>query len=185
MQTSKKPLKSCYFIVLTIFIFIGFSSLSVLAEKIPSNFYQQLHEFHGHTCGGSLMGARLGLAARNALDKMGGSRKYKAKYFDLSCPVDGIQMAAGSTYGNRRLTVIDQNEHRLVLIDVKEGRKVEAKLTPIAIEKAKHSRELSKKARNLPADSNERSSLEKEIDSIYEWLRSAEEQAVVITRLLN
>lgn len=131
------------------------------------------------------MGARLGLAALGALDAEGGSGKYQAEYFDHSCPVDGIQMAAGTTYGNRRITVVDQNEHRLILKDSKTGKTAEAKLTPLALEKARRTRALSQQARNLQSGSKERAALEAEIESIFEWLRSVEEHEVVNVRLFD
>ena len=56
-----------------------------------------LHKFHGHTCPGSLMGLRLGLAAKEALNAEG---RMKAETFVLACPVDGIQV------GQEQLMVI-------------------------------------------------------------------------------
>lgn len=72
-----------------------------------AGFYEFLHRFHGHTCAGSLMGARLGFAAKAALAAAGGEGKFKAKVYLLACPVDGVQAAAGTTYGNRALEVED------------------------------------------------------------------------------
>ena len=175
--------KNCRPVVAATILLLCLCSFPALAVESTSSFYKQLHEFHGHTCGGSLMGARLGLAARGALDAEGGSRKYQAEYFDHSCPVDGIQMAAGTTYGNRRITVVDQDEHRLILTDTKTGRMAEAKLTPLALEKASRTRELSKQARKLRSGSKERVALETEIESIFDWLRSAEEHEVVSVHL--
>ncbi|CAG1001339.1 partial formylmethanofuran dehydrogenase subunit E, partial [Anaerolineae bacterium] len=99
--------------------------------------YDFLARFHGHTCAGSLMGARLGLAAKVALKEAGGEGKLKARYFDHSCPVDGIQVAAGTTLGNKAMEVVNKNEHRLLLTAEKNGRQVEARLTRLAEEKAK------------------------------------------------
>jgi formylmethanofuran dehydrogenase subunit E len=62
--------------------------------------YTFLERFHGHTCAGSLMGLRLGVAAKEALKENG---KLKAKCFVLARPVDGIQVGAGTTYGNKAL----------------------------------------------------------------------------------
>ena len=91
--------------------------------------YSQLETFHGHVCAGSIFGARLGLAAREALKEAGGTGKFTARYYDLSCPVDGIQVAAGTTYGNKALTVQDRDEHRLLLTAAGNKRVVEARLT--------------------------------------------------------
>lgn len=147
--------------------------------------YDFLHRFHGHTCAGSLMGARLGLAAKAALQGAGGEGKLKARYFDHSCPVDGIQVAAGTTLGNKAMEVVDKNEHRLILTAEKNGRQVEARLTKAAEEKAKPTRDLSKKARALPAGSPERQRLEKEIEEVYTWLRTAPDAEVVTVRVVK
>ncbi len=155
------------------------NSTEALEKHPTSDLYERLEEFHGHTCGGSLMGARLGLAARADLDARGGSGKYKAEYFAHSCPVDGIQLTAGTTYGNRALTVHDRNDHRLVLTDMTSDLKVEVTLTEESLAKGKQSRALAQKIRELPAGSSDRILLEKEIEKIYHWFRSAEEKEVV------
>ena len=147
--------------------------------------YDFLARFHGHTCAGSLMGARLGLAAKAALKAAGGEGKLKARYFDHSCPVDGIQVTAGTTLGNKAMEVVDKNEHRLLLTAEKNGRQVEARLTRLAEEKAKPTRDLSKKARALPAGSPERQRLEKEIEEVYAWLRTAPDAEVVTVRVVK
>lgn len=147
--------------------------------------YEVLERFHGHVCGGSLMGARLGLAARAALEQSGSKGKFKARYFSLACPADGIQVAAGTTYGNRAIEVEDRDEQRLLLSDEKSGREVEVRLTTTAAEKAGASRDLTKKAKSLPADSPERVRLEREVEGIFTWLRTAPEAAVVTVRFVR
>lgn len=158
----------------------GSSARAAEATGEPSpDLYAALARFHGHTCAGSLMGARLGLAARAALERAGAGGKLKAQYFSHSCPVDGIQVAAGTTYGNGAIAVQDRDEHRLVLSDEAGGRKVEARVTARAMEKARTSRALAKKARALPAGSPERARLEQEVEAIFAWLRTAPEAEVV------
>ncbi len=95
----------------------GSESISWGSEKASetTDLYEVLERFHGHVCGGSLMGARLGLAARAALELSMSKGKFKARYFSLACPVDGIQVAAGTTYGNRAIEVEDRDEQRLLL----------------------------------------------------------------------
>jgi formylmethanofuran dehydrogenase subunit E len=80
---------------------------AVAGDTPPSEAYALLETFHGHVCGGSLFGARLGGAAREALRATGGKGKLKAHYFDRSCPVDGIQVFAGTTTGNGAFAVTD------------------------------------------------------------------------------
>lgn len=152
-----------------------------IAGDIPPSeaAYALLEKFHGHVCGGSLFGARLGGAAREALRASGGKGKLKAHYFDLSCPVDGIQVFAGTTTGNGALAVTDRDEHRLILTAEENNRQVEAVLTAKASALALRSKELGKKARKLPEGSDERLVLEREIEEIYDWLRTAPTEEVV------
>ena len=139
----------------------------------------QLEEFHGHVCGGSLFGARLGLAAKEAIRATGAQGKLKAQYFDISCPVDGIQVFAGTTCGNAALTVVDQDEHRLVLSAKESKHYVEATLTTKALEKGRKSRELRKQSRKLPENSAQRQALEQEIKAIFAWLSTAPTEEIV------
>ena len=138
--------------------------------------YDLLEKMHGHTCAGSLMGARLAIAAREAI---GADSKFTATYFDLSCPVDGIQVFAGTTLGNKALTVEDRDEHRLVLTDKTSGKKVETKLTPKAQEMGKNYRALSQKLRSFPKDSAQRNEIEQEIKVVFEWYKTAPQEKVV------
>lgn len=147
--------------------------------------YSQLEAFHGHVCAGSIFGVRLGLAAKEALKTAGGTGKFTARYYDLSCPVDGIQMAAGTTYGNAALAVEDRDEHRLVLTAAGNKRQVEARLTAKAEELGLRSRDLGKKAKALPAAAPERLQFEREIEEIYTWLRTAPTGEVVVVTTLN
>ena len=147
--------------------------------------YSQLEVFHGHVCAGSLFGARLGVAAKEALKAAGGTGKFTARYYDLSCPLDGIQMGAGTTYGNKALTVQDRDEHRLVLTAEGNKRAVQARLTKKAEEMGLKSRDLGKKAKALPVGSPERAQLEREIDDVYTWLKTAQAEDVVIITTLD
>lgn len=152
---------------------------AIAGSTVPSPLFNQLEQFHGHVCAGSLFGARMGVAAREALRDAGGEGRLKARYYDLSCPLDGIQVGAGTTYGNAALTVEDRDEHRLVLTADGNKRQVEARLTRKAEELGLRSRELGKRARALPPDSAERKRLEQEIGEIFAWLRTAPTSEVV------
>jgi formylmethanofuran dehydrogenase subunit E len=144
--------------------------------------YSFLEKFHGHTCPGSLMGLRLGLAAKEALKAKG---KMKAKCFVLACPVDGIQVGAGTTYGNKALEVEDRNELYMILTDVENGRQVEAHLTKKAEEMGNNFRDISGKVRTYSAGSPEKLQLEKERDAILDWFRTAQDSEVVSIRTLG
>lgn len=148
-------------------------------EAVPPALFSQLATFHGHVCAGSLFGARLGLAAKEALKEAGGTGKVTAIYYSRSCPVDGIQIAAGTTCGNKTLVVHDKNEHRLVLTATGNKRTVEARLTGKAEELGLKSRDLVKTAKGFPTGSPERVRVEREIEEIYGWLQTAPAGEVV------
>lgn len=179
--------------ILPCILFAGAMSLAVSMDQAeaassPSPdpaIYESLQNFHGHACAGSIFGARLGLAAKQALKEAGGTGKFSAKYYDLSCPVDGIQLTTGSTYGNKKLVVDDRDEHRLVLTASGNKRQVEARLTKKAENLGKKSLELNKKAASLLFSSPERLQLEREIDEIYTWLKAAPDADVVVIKALN
>ncbi|MBN1831653.1 MAG: formylmethanofuran dehydrogenase subunit E family protein [Deltaproteobacteria bacterium] len=119
-----------------------------------------LERFHGHTCPGSLMGLRLGLAAKEALNAQG---RITAKTLMLACSVDGIQVATGATIGNRALTLEDRGEMALILTDVQTDKQVEARLTQEAMNRAKIFRELSGNARTMDDGSPEQVNIKKKL----------------------
>jgi formylmethanofuran dehydrogenase subunit E len=155
------------------------------AASSDTAIYDSLEKFHGHVCAGSIFGARLGLAAKEALKSAGGTGKFKARYYDLSCPVDGIQLAAGTTYGNAALAVEDRNEHRLILTADGNKRQVEARLTKKAEELGIRSRGLVKKARSLPEGSLERKRVEQEAEEIFAWLRTAPASEIATVSIIS
>ena len=167
------------------------SANSVFAEvadktAIPSPaLYNQLEAFHGHVCAGSILGARLGLAAKESLKAEGGKGKFSAQYYKLSCPVDGIQVAAGTTYGSKALSVQDRDEHRLVLTAEENKFSVEAKLTKRAEEMGLKSRDLKKQAKELSSNAPERLQIEREVEEINSWLKNAPTEEVVVVSPLK
>ena len=162
------------------------SAMAATSNSRPeSALYSQLENFHGHVCAGSIFGARLGLAAKEALKAAGGTGKFTARYYDLSCPVDGIQVTAGTTYGNMALNVQDRDEHRLVLTAAGNKHSVEARLTKKAEEMGLKSRDLGNKVKGLPANAPEKAALEREVEEIYTWLKSAPADEVVSVAMLN
>ena len=164
---------------------ISYSNALAASETKPSPaMFTQLEAFHGHVCAGSIFGARIGLTAKEALKKAGGTGKFTAKYYDLSCPVDGIQVGAGTTYGNAALTIDDRDEHRLVLTAEGNKLRVEASLTSKAEELGLKSRDLGKRAKGLPVDTPERLRLEREIADIFSWLKTAPDEEVVVVTIL-
>ncbi|MBI5657779.1 MAG: hypothetical protein HZC44_13540 [Geobacter sp.] len=100
----------------------------------------------------------------------------------MNCAVDGIQVAAGTTIGNRSLEVIDKKDNRLELADKDGKHAVEARLTKLAAEKSKTSLELKKQMKALPADSERMQQLQKELEAISIWFRTAAAADVVTVR---
>lgn len=165
-----------YMAVLLLCVSISIFTFSAVLAGPDSDFYDSLEKFHGDACAGSIFGARLGFAA---VDALGDHGKLKAQYFDLSCPVDGIQLSTGATYGNRKLEVLDQDDHRLVLTDTDSGKKIEARLTEQALEQGKKIREISAKLRSIDAESDEAAALKKNKESALDWLKTAPDSLVV------
>ena len=176
-------IRICMLLLLMLSVGTGITRGNASADVLDPGFTESLEKFHGHTCAGSLVGARLGHAARSALKAAGGEGTLRAKYFDHSCPVDGIQVSAGTTYGNRTIEVEDRDEQRLLLTAEKNGRQAEARLTKAAEETGNLSRELSKKARGFPIGTPERLRLEKEVEEIFAWFRTAPDADVVLVRM--
>jgi formylmethanofuran dehydrogenase subunit E len=186
-------MKTKYCRILPCVAFAGVMSLAISyssahaanGAKPEPALFSQLEVFHGHVCAGSIFGARIGLAAKEALKRAGGTGKFTSRYYDLSCPVDGVQFGAGTTYGNAALSIEDRDEHRLVLTAEGNKLKVEARLTRNAEELGLKSRDLGKMAKTLPAGSLERVQLEREIEEIFSWLKTAPEQEVVVVTPLS
>lgn len=176
---------SCFLMLLLLTAGVASYPDTASASTMGPALFERLEKFHGHTCAGSLMGARLGLAAKAALKAAGGEGKLKARYYNLSCPVDGVQIAAGTTFGNCAIEVENKGEQRLTLTAEKNGKQVEARLTKQAEEKGALSRELSKKARKLPAGSSERQRLEAEVEAIVSWFRTATERDIVVIQVVK
>ena len=176
----------CTVFLLTVAVVLSSDSVKLAgAADLDASLYASLDKLHGHTCAGSIIGARIGLAAKAVMKHAGGEGRLKSRYFDHSCAVDGIQVAAGTTYGNRDLEVEDRNEHRLLLSAETNHRQVEARLTKLAESKAKTSLDLKRRSRVLPSGSAERQRMEKEIEKILDWFRLAPEADVVTVKILR
>jgi formylmethanofuran dehydrogenase subunit E len=186
-------MKTKYCRILPCVAFAGVMSLVISCSnanaatgvKPDSALFSQLEAFHGHVCAGSIFGARIGLAAKESLKKAGGTGKFTSRYYDLSCPVDGVQFGAETTYGNAAQSVEDRDEHRLVLTAEGNKLKVEAWLTRKAEELGLKSRDLGERAKALPSGSPELHQLERKIEEIFSWLKTAPEQDVVVVSLLS
>lgn len=173
---------------LTIFLYLmgqGQIAWGGDASCQESDVYQQAEQFHGDSCTGQLIGVRLALSAKRALQKIGAAGKMKARFFNNNCAIDGIQVAAGTTIGTKTLEIIDRNENRLVLSDKEGTHVVEAKLTKLAEEKSKVSLGLKKKMKLLPAESDQMRQLRVEQETIFSWFRNTSDADVVTVRQMK
>jgi formylmethanofuran dehydrogenase subunit E len=180
-----------YLNILPCVAFAGVMSLSVScnsamgaqAGAAPAGaLVNQLATFYGQACAGSIFGARLGFAASEALKKKGGKGGFRARYYDLSCPVEGSQPGCG---GDDAPTAQNWGKHRLVLTSEANKCAVEARLTRKAEEMGLVSRDLLGKINALPASSPERMLLEREVEEIYLWLGTAPADEVVLVTTLE
>ncbi|MEF8773571.1 MAG: FmdE family protein [Halobacteriales archaeon] len=104
-------------------------------DEIESLF-ETTQALHGHTCPGSAMGLRAGLAARNALDVDPDANKELQCYVSTGpehpahCFIDGVQVATGCTYGKGNIEKLDHGKNALRLLDTESGREVRVSLDP-------------------------------------------------------
>lgn len=107
--------------------------------SIIPDLFLRIHARHGHYCPMSTLGARLGLAALQALG--GNARDLQACYQIETCAVDGIALTTGCLPEEGSLRVVPAGRHRLQLRDA-SGRGVCAELTVTALERAAACRRL-------------------------------------------
>ncbi|MBT1070682.1 FmdE family protein [Pelotalea chapellei] len=158
---------------------------ALAADDCPDqDVYQRAEQFHGHTCTGLIIGIRIGIAAKEALRAAGVSGSLKAQYYSKSCPVDGLQIAIGTTYSSKSIEVIDHQENRLILSDITGRHRVEAKLTEFADQQRLLSISLKKKIDKLQDDVEGKDRLEQGMDDINSWFRTAPDAEVVELRFL-
>ncbi|TLN09690.1 hypothetical protein FDZ71_09980, partial [bacterium] len=100
-------------------------------------FYALLKRFHGHRCPMSVLGARLGLAARERVGRHGEDGDVAAVYYHRTCAVDGIQVALGTTSGNTNIEVRPEGIHRLEAINKTRRMQAVLSLTDEALRRGK------------------------------------------------
>lgn len=105
---------------------------------IPDLFLR-IHARHGHYCPMSTLGARLGLAAMQALGET--AAELRGWYQIETCAIDGIALTTGCFPEQGRLTVLAEGRHRLRLQD-DSGHGIYAELTAGALERAAACRRL-------------------------------------------
>lgn len=138
--------------------------------------YDDLARLHGHRCPMSILGARLGAAALDAVAEGG---RLQARFHHQTCALDGIQVTTHCTAGNGNLQARPQGQHRLLLWREGATAGVEASLTPGALERGKAYARLREEAASLPAGSEERKALEVRMENLLHALEAAPEAELV------
>jgi len=142
--------------------------------------YATLARLHGHRCPMSVLGARLGLAAREALAAP--ERRLAARYAHQTCALDGIQMTTQCTLGNGNLRVDPAGEHRLLLWAQGDTWGVEATLTHGALERGRQYAELRRQVERLAAEDEAREAIQGEMEAVLRELREAPADELVSIR---
>ena len=147
--------------------------------------FAALEQLHGHRCPMSILGARLGWAARAALGVDADAwRRLRGRYHHRTCAVDGIQLATQCTTGNGNLELLAEGDHRLVLTALDDGRRAEARPTVLALQSGRRYGELLGRADELPPGSDTELALRAQIDRLLDHLETAPQQELVAVTLI-
>jgi len=117
--------------------------------------WQKAVEFHGHACGGLMLGYYM---TKLALRELGGEGRAKDEELvalaeNDNCSVDALQVLSGCTAGKGNLRFLDYGKQALTLGNRKTGRAVRVSLKPGAKERMGNLREMSmEEFMNLPAE---------------------------------
>lgn len=142
--------------------------------------YEVLERLHGHRCPMSILGARMGLAARALLQKrVGFGVRFTARYFHRTCALDGIQLATGCTLGNRNIWVEPEGDHRLTLGVEDRPEAVTVRLTERALERGTQYSKLRQESDTLVPNSMEWQRVSAAMETILSELETARDADLV------
>jgi len=113
-----------------------------LSKEERRTFFDALKMLHGHRCPMSILGARLGLAARAHVGRHGESGDVTALYHHQTCAIDGIQLALGTTGGNKNIEARPEGEHRLTATNKTKRMYITVRLSEEALRRGKEYAEL-------------------------------------------
>lgn len=144
--------------------------------------FDSLYEFHGHRCPMSTMGARLGIAAMNALGVTKSDQfRLRGVYRARNCALDGVQFVTGCTLGNGNLECEDEARASFSL-DRRDGGGVTATVSDDALSRFmrhKEKRAAFERGGRAPGIEDE---LKRDFDALVEWVQAApDEDLLVIT----
>ncbi len=102
----------------------------MVRNRFPSDL-QQVIRFHGHLCGGILLGYR---AAKAGLERLGARRAEDEELIAIvendSCAVDAVQVLTGCTFGKGNLFFRDHGKHVYTFALRPSGRAVRVSRKP-------------------------------------------------------
>jgi formylmethanofuran dehydrogenase subunit E len=128
----------------------------------------------------SILGARLGLAVRDALEKPRGSGgRLHARFHHRTCALDGIQLSTQCTVGNGNLEVVEAGEHRLVLTAAGDTRQIEGRLTLAALELGRRYADLRTRADQLSPGEADEPAIRKQMGELLAALETAPQEEIV------
>jgi formylmethanofuran dehydrogenase subunit E len=129
----------------------------------------------------SILGARLGLAARAALSGLAGEgSRLAARFYHRTCALDGIQWATNCTLGNGNIEVRPEGDHRLELWVQGSTDVVGLRLSKAALAKGKAYADLRTRAETLAPGSAEARRVEREMEAILKELEVAPDRELVV-----
>ena len=98
-------------------------------SQIPSD-VQEVLDFHGVRCPGTLLMTRLSQAAMAALGVARHDRNLFAYVESHRCHTAGVQVVTGCTFGSRRMVVKEYGKAAVTLVDALTGKAVRASCKP-------------------------------------------------------
>ena len=98
--------------------------------------FRGLEEFHGHACPNLALAYRM---ATSALAHLGCPRCVEDELLAIverrDCGIDAVQFVTGCTIGKENLIIRDDQERRLILLEIRTGRGVTIVPSPWTIER--------------------------------------------------
>jgi formylmethanofuran dehydrogenase subunit E len=129
----------------------------------------------------SILGARMGLAARAALgERIGEGERLAARYYHRTCAIDGIQLATNCTLGNGNIEVEPRGEHRLTLWIQGSDDSVDVRLSPLALAKGRAYAESRQAAEGLDPDSPAGRRAARDMEAILAELEEVPDSELVL-----
>lgn len=89
--------------------------------------------FHGHLCGGQVLGVRMAMAGMRemGITDRGGDWKHLVILVEIDrCPADAIISVTGRSPGKRSLRIIDYGKHAATFVNTRTGEAVRVSQSP-------------------------------------------------------